>query len=121
MDKDASLAAGGSAGPKAAVGLAGGSNAANARFHPTTEVRSALASAGIDKKLSASAIVDDLEAVMQQTAPDGYCEWCARSVGANRIPCSQAAEADRHTIAVTTDSEVCRTELRKRGYPASTR
>ena len=56
---------------------------------------------------------------MQKTAPDGYCEWCARSVGANRIPCSQVAEADRRMIAVTTDCEVCRNEVRKRGYDLS--
>ena len=56
---------------------------------------------------------------MQETAPDGYCEWCARSVGANSIPCSQVAEDDRRTIAVTTNSEVCRNELRKRGYDLS--
>lgn len=53
---------------------------------------------------------------MQEAVHNGYCEWCALSVGANRIPCSQADEADRRIIAMTTDSEVCRGELRKRGY-----
>ncbi len=53
---------------------------------------------------------------MQEGGHNGYCEWCARTVGANRIPCSQADEADRRTIALTTDSEVCRDELRRRGY-----